>query len=419
MKINLLCEKHLLKIIPLLFISLLACMEQPTELHISDSMVKIESPKSNDIVEAKPVEIKYSFLKPLQISKIEVLYGSGTKFEFKSGNTNLPPKVFLKIGKTDIGKFISFKLLCYADNGKIFISSKVNNLMVVEEKLLPFAPYNLTVTKLSGQLVNLSWSDSSKQIDTYEIWIRKNFEGDFMKLEDAAGSSFNTNIEVSCADSLLFFKLRGLNKFGYSDFSKSVNNLGVGSSGNLYPPTNLAAEPFGTKLIRLNWKDNSSNENYFKIERKTINGNFRTAGVVPENVNHFTDSLNGLRAGTKYIYRIKSFSSTDSAWSDNAAAETYLYDVPAPFNLQADFNDVINIYWEDENPNTLNFKLERADKFSENFKKFAVIPAGLNKYVDDDFYSLNFYRYRIRSFDGTYYSDYSNVITVFTGTPGK
>ncbi len=136
------------------------------------------------------------------------------------------------------------------------------------------------------------------------------------------------------------------------------------------------------------------------------------------NVTNFADSANGLIAGGKYYYRIKAYSNTDSAWSNESFTQTYWYDMIRPTNLQGIYlgDGKIVLTWnDDDNTNTI-FEIERKVDGEEQFTMIATIPGDQNTYLDENLLTQRSYIYRVRSGDGVYYSDYSNKVTVVTGS---
>ena len=67
--------------------------------------------------------------------------------------------------------------------------------------------------------------------------------------------------------------------------------------GNNLPPTKLKAAAFGTQLVCLQRIDNNDNENYFRIEKKSVYTDFVEIDNVGQNVTFFTDSGGNLYAG--------------------------------------------------------------------------------------------------------------------------
>lgn len=77
--------------------------------------------------------------------------------------------------------------------------------------------------------------------------------------------------------------------------------------GSLNSPTNLTADVISNTEVKLNWSDNSDNEESFKIERKTGDlGNWVEIASVSSNVTTYTDTT--ASAHTKYYYRVRAYS---------------------------------------------------------------------------------------------------------------
>ena len=248
-------------------------------------------------------------------------------------------------------------------------SNNVLDVQVVATVNSPYAPFNITLINLTSSSINLSWEDSSLLVNNYEIWRKINFDGTYQKYLDVEGNVFNINDENLDTAIMYAYKVKGFNQFGGSEFSDEVNTFGVGSSGNLYPPTNLIATARGTMMVRLWWKDYSTNENLFAIERRQENEEFLKIGVVDRNVTNFTDSVNGLVAGGEYYYRIKAYSNTDSAWSNESFVQTYWYDIIRPTNLQGIYlgDGKIVLTWIDDNNTNTIFEVERTVNEEEQF----------------------------------------------------
>ncbi len=78
-------------------------------------------------------------------------------------------------------------------------------------------------------------------------------------------------------------------------------------------PTKLTGNttPLG---IQLSWTDNSTNENGFRVERKSTGESYKEVGVILKDVTVFNDSL--VTANTSYTYRVYAF---------NAAGKSLTY----------------------------------------------------------------------------------------------
>ena len=69
---------------------------------------------------------------------------------------------------------------------------------------------------------------------------------------------------------------------------------------------------------------------------------------------------------------------------------------------------------DDDNINTI-FEIERKIEGEDQFMTIETIPGDQNTYLDENLFSQQSYSYRVRSGDGVYYSDYSNIVMVVTG----
>ncbi len=77
-------------------------------------------------------------------------------------------------------------------------------------------------------------------------------------------------------------------------------------------PTELKGTIISKDQLDLTWKDNSTNETGYKIERKTDSGNFTEIGSTATDVTTFSDTTlsgtnNILSHNTNYTYRVYSF----------------------------------------------------------------------------------------------------------------
>jgi uncharacterized delta-60 repeat protein len=155
--------------------------------------------------------------------------------------------------------------------------------------------------------------------------------------------------------------------------------------GAINPPTSLTATTISATSIRLDWVDNSANEDGFIIERKKGgNGNYVQINAPGQNITTYTDSDPLLEANNYYFYRVKAVSqaSGDSQFSIEAHALTLFVNFQPPswsylFNSPDNMDDYANAIavGPDNNPvvtgysqrtvggfDYLTLKLDRADK---------------------------------------------------------
>lgn len=99
-------------------------------------------------------------------------------------------------------------------------------------------------------------------------------------------------------------------------FVVATGSGGTGSGGTgqaLFAPTQLVSKSLGSGRVQLTWRDNSTNETGFIIERCAGNGctNFAVVATVGANVQGYIDA--GLQIGTYYRYQVRAFNADASS----------------------------------------------------------------------------------------------------------
>jgi subtilisin family serine protease len=212
-------------------------------------------------------------------------------------------------------------------------------------------------------------------------------------------------------------------------FTTSLNGITVTNGrlniGNFLPPPpppaapgNLTAAPASQSQINLAWADNSDNEEGFYVERCTGAGcgNFAQIGTVGANVTAASNT--GLAANTTYRYRVRAFNAGGASdYSLVAEATTFAAPTPpaAPSSLTATpgaSSGKINLNWQDNAGNEQGFKIERCQGTSCNsFSQIATVGANVTAYTDSNRTRGRWYRYRVRAYNATGNSAYSNIAT--------
>lgn len=196
--------------------------------------------------------------------------------------------------------------------------------------------------------------------------------------------------------------LRGLNVVALLDgpFVSSPN-----------PPTDLAAAPEGATSIRLTWTDRSTNEQGFKIERKSgVNGFFIVVGTVGPNATNFTST--GLQPNSTYVYRVRAFGEGDySLYSNEAKATTPINEPPAPNYLSASgiSRSEIQLTWRFGGGNVAGYKVEQSKDGGKSFIEIGATPPDQTRFTVAGLTPGSTYHYRVRAFNAGGNSPYSNV----------
>ena len=185
-------------------------------------------------------------------------------------------------------------------------------------------------------------------------------------------------------------------------------------------PTNLAASPVSSTHISLTWADNDATEQGFKIERCTGAGctDFAQIATVGANVTNYSNT--GLTAFTSYSYRVRAYNAAgDSGYSNTASAVTQaapaLPAAPTSLVATAVSRSQINLTWTDNATNEDGFKIERCKGSTcTNFAQIATVGANVTSYSNTGLSSNTSYRYRVRAYNATGNSGYSNIAKAAT-----
>jgi hypothetical protein len=129
----------------------------------------------------------------------------------------------------------------------------------------------------------------------------------------------------------VFYNGQSTGVANYQDTARSMNGTSATvasfrSSTTTTPtvptaPTSLAATTQSSSSIVLTWADKSNNETGFKVQHSPDGVNWSEIASLGSNVTSFTNT--GLKAGTKYSYRVYAYNSVgNSAFSNTASATT-------------------------------------------------------------------------------------------------
>jgi hypothetical protein len=184
-------------------------------------------------------------------------------------------------------------------------------------------------------------------------------------------------------------------------------------------PTGLNATAASSSSINLSWADASTNETGFKIERSTDGTNFTEIASVPQNITAY--AAGGLAASTQYFFRVRAFNAAgDSAYSNTANATTFAAPPPTP-NAPSGLNAVtisatqINLSWTDNANNEDGFRIERCTNATcTNFSQIATVGPNVGSFASTGLTKNTTYRYRVRAYNATGNSNYSNIASAKT-----
>jgi hypothetical protein len=192
-------------------------------------------------------------------------------------------------------------------------------------------------------------------------------------------------------------------------------------------PFGAAATATGTG-VNVTWRDNSSDESGFVVERRIASGGYQQIGTVWQNVTSFWDGATA--AGTQYTYRVHAY----NAGGDSATTETNTVTTPGaaapvavpsavsatsvpngPWSLVASATSAnsVSLKWTSYSNNEAGFKIERR-AWSGAYQQVGTVGAGVTSWIDSSVGGSTQYTYRIKAYNNVGDSAYTNESTATT-----
>ena len=207
-------------------------------------------------------------------------------------------------------------------------------------RMHPVIPPSNLRASISGSSITLNWDASTDSaIQGYHVYRGSNPNGDFTRLTSSPvqATTFTDPNYSGATYMVRAIKLETSGSGTYFNASQGIFHPGDGTGGGggtggttggtptpQIPaiPGSLAASTISPSQISLSWKDNSSDETGFRLERKMgAGGMWSQVATLEANVTTHTSS--GLSAGTEYFFRIMAFNSSGtSAPSSEVSATT-------------------------------------------------------------------------------------------------
>ncbi len=275
---------------------------------------------------------------------------------------------------------------------------------------IPAAPSNLAATPVSSSQIDLAWTDNASNETGYSIERKTGVNGTFAEIATVGANVTTFSNTALSSGARYFYRVRAFNGNGNSDYSNEANTFTL-----IKPPTNLVAAAAGSNQIDLTWTDQTATETGYSIERKTLGGTFAEIATVGANVTVFSN--NGLDPNTQYFYRVRAFSANNtSPYTNEAEATTGLSTPAAPSNLAATAvsNTQIDLAWTDNATNEDGFKIERKTGVNGAYAEIATVGANVSAFSNTALSAGAGYFYRVRAFNGTGNSGYSNEANALT-----
>lgn len=182
----------------------------------------------------------------------------------------------------------------------------------------PAAPGALKAAVVSTSEITLGWRDNATNESTFEIQ-RRAGSGPWVQIAAVGANITGFNDTGLLAKTGYAYRVRAANAAGSSAYSNVARVKTPASIAKPAAPAMLRVAAVSASQVTLIWRDNSSNESGFQIERKIGSGSWVQIGVVGTNFTSFTDEdLNPARA--RHHYRARAYNAAGVSGYSNQAS---------------------------------------------------------------------------------------------------
>ncbi|MBN2790121.1 MAG: SUMF1/EgtB/PvdO family nonheme iron enzyme [Candidatus Delongbacteria bacterium] len=256
-------------------------------------------------------------------------------------------------------------------------------------------PTNVTDSSVSIISIKLNWADNStgetgfkidRSVDGGAWGIAYGTVGENVVTWTDANAPINKNIQ---------YRIYGYTATDASSYAYS-NTI-----ANTFPAPVLNTVTQQTvSSFKLDWSDNSTGEEGFKIERKIDDGTYAQIASVGANVITYTDSSINKKGYTTVYYRIRAFKGTDySVYSE----KTQLISFPAPTNINYTKTSIssITVTWADNSNGEDGFKIDKKVGSSEWILTYGTASANAVSWLDSNAEPNTSIQYRVYAYKGS------------------
>jgi titin len=279
------------------------------------------------------------------------------------------------------------------------------------------APSGLSATGVSSSQINLSWTDNSGTETGFRIERAPGGTTSFSEIATTGSnvtSYQNTGLTASTSYS---YRVKAYNATNNSDWSNTATAATQAPAATVpAAPSGLTATAVSSSQINLSWTDNAGNETGYKVQRAP-GGTTSFVEIASLGAGVTSYQNTGLTASTSYAYRVLAFNGVGNSGYSNTATATTQAPAPtvpnAPTNLTATAasSSQINLSWTDNAGNETGYKVERAPGGTSSFAEIASLGANVTSYQNTGLAASTSYAYRVRAYNATGNSGYSNTAT--------
>jgi YVTN family beta-propeller protein len=273
----------------------------------------------------------------------------------------------------------------------------------------PQAPV-LKVTSTSTSTINLSWTESSTNVNGYELY-RSTDSVNFTQIATLSNTTNTYTDKNLTPNTKYYYKMKAYNKDGDSKYSNAVSAI----TKEVVPsaPSDLKATAITPGSVTLEWKSNSASQERFYVYRSTsYSGTYvKVANVISTK---YTDR--DLAHNTTYYYEVTAYNKAGESNPSNIALATTKQEIPfnpSDLKITSVSTFTISMTWKDNSDNEEGFNVYRATD-GVHFTKIASVTQNATTYTDKNLKSDTIYYYKVSAYNTAGESSLSNVASTKT-----
>ena len=303
----------------------------------------------------------------------------------------------------------AFRVRAFNATGPSDFSNTAN---VTTPYSLPAGPSNLTAQTVGQTVINLSWQDNAGNETGYEV--EQSTDGtNFTRVAQLNANTTSYAANNLNAATTYTFRVRAVNPAGGSGYSNNAaaRTLPFPPSA----PSSLAAVALSQTVVQLTWRDNADNETGFEVQRSDDGVNFSGSGNVGANTTQ--TQVTGLRASTRYFFRLRAVNEGGASGYSNVVEVITLPDAPnPPSNLVASdtTQTTVRLTWKDNANDETSVEVFQADSAKGTLRRITILPPNTTTYLVPTLLVDKVYRFAVRMTNTGGASAFSNEISVQT-----
>lgn len=182
-------------------------------------------------------------------------------------------------------------------------------------------------------------------------------------------------------------------------------------------PSGVTIQTIADTLFRVTWHDNSEGETGFRVERKTtVEGYFRTIGVVPRNTTLF-DDRETKQADTEYWYRVTAIAPNGTESVSGSASAKFRVRAPEGLACTGTGETSVRISWKADASVGSRIRIQRKVKFGV-YSDITTVDGTDTVFVDGFVDHREMYYYRLQRTTSSFASPWSEEIPVAFSVTG-